>query len=149
MQAGRKTGRPPGKQDTPDASRAAAPSEAPAAAAVPSAAGAGAAGPQSAKGRKEMTAKTVPEKQLPIGTVEVLEVALDARSLTIRNSGQKEESLEGWKLSRRLDDGKRVVEFALPALLLRAGQTIKVPSILHSLSKFEYSSVFLYESSPQ
>ena len=82
------------------------------------------------RGRSEMSAKTVPEKQLLVGTVEIADISLDARCVTLANVAERgEEALEGWKVLRRLDDGSRVVEFTLPPKALRAGQTLKA---LHS-----------------
>lgn len=73
-----------------------------------------------------MTAKTRVDKRSK-GNVEISEITLDSRSLTLVNSGPKDEQIAGWKLRRNVDDGRLVIEFLLPTgTVLPPGKYIKV-----------------------
>ena len=76
--------------------------------------------------RGEMTAKTHVDKRSK-GNVEISEITLDSRSLTLVNSGSKDEQIGGWKLRRNVDDGRLIIEFVIPTgTVLGQGKYIKV-----------------------
>jgi len=74
----------------------------------------------------EMTAKTRVDKSSK-GNIEISEITLDARCVTVLNSGTKEENLGGWKLKRNVDSGRIQNEFVFPPnFTLVTGKQIKI-----------------------
>lgn len=78
------------------------------------------------KGKGVMSARTVPERKILSGQVEIIEISKDARCITICNHGDKEVHLEGWSLVRKLDDGARSHEFRFGKVSLKGKQTIRI-----------------------
>ena len=100
------------------------------------------------KGRDALTARTVGDKKLVSGNIEITDASFDSRCITVGNVGDKEESLEGWKIIRKLDEGGRKVEFTFPKVTLKGGSLIKVlfSLSLHdsfTISKTLYSELVL------
>lgn len=80
-----------------------------------------------AKAKKsELSAKTVPEKKLLAGPVEISEVSPDSRCITLSNLGDQNVGIDGWKLVRKLDEGARINEFTFPNTGIAAKQQLKI-----------------------
>ena len=73
-----------------------------------------------------MTTRTRVDKSSK-GNIEISEITLDARCVTVLNSGTKEENIGGWKFRRNVDQGRIQNELAFPAnFTLVPGKPIKV-----------------------
>ena len=81
--------------------------------------------------RGEMTATTKPDKGHS-GDIEIEDIALDARCITLSNHGQNPQPLDGWKIVRSLDKGARIVQYEFPSdAIIKPGLHLKVNLGIH------------------
>ncbi|XP_073718346.1 lamin-B2 [Misgurnus anguillicaudatus] len=67
----------------------------------------------------------ISQKAEATGSVSIEEINLDGKSVTLRNSSDKDQSLGSWRLKRQIGDEEITYKFS-PKFVLKAGQTVTV-----------------------
>ncbi|XP_036376851.1 lamin-B2 [Megalops cyprinoides] len=78
-------------------------------------------------------AKTVSQPEVHIsqeaeatGSITIEEIDLEGKSVTLKNTAEKDQPLGNWRLKRQIGDGEEIAYKFTPKYVLKAGQTVTV-----------------------
>uniref|UniRef100_A0A8C9U1G0 Lamin B2 n=1 Tax=Scleropages formosus TaxID=113540 RepID=A0A8C9U1G0_SCLFO len=60
------------------------------------------------------------------GSITIEEIDLEGKSVTLKNSSEKDQSLGSWRLKRQIGEGEEIAYKFTPKYVLKAGQTVTV-----------------------
>lgn len=81
---------------------------------------------EDASARSAASSLRVSQQAEASGSISIEELNMDGKSVTLKNSSSKDQSLGSWRLKRIIGEGDEIVYKFTPKFVLKAGQTVTV-----------------------
>ncbi|XP_041085026.1 lamin-B2-like [Polyodon spathula] len=86
----------------------------------------GSSGISSGGSSSEGSSVQISQKAESSGEISIEEIDLEGKSVCVKNNGDKDQSLGGWRLKRQIGDADEIAYKFTPKYVLKAGQTVTI-----------------------